>query len=57
MTGWSPVKGVLPTMYRIRKHEGQARLNKRAVDPLIIIIIIIIITNSMELSTTREATQ
>jgi hypothetical protein len=32
-TGWSPVQGVLPTVYRIKKLKKQARYNKRAVEP------------------------
>jgi hypothetical protein len=31
-TGWSPVQGVLPTVYRIKKLKKRPRSNKRTVD-------------------------
>jgi hypothetical protein len=34
-TGWSPVQGVLPTVYRIKKLKKRPRSNKRTVEPQI----------------------
>jgi hypothetical protein len=40
-TDWSPIKGVLPAVYRIKNLIKLPRSNKRALEPLIIIIIIL----------------
>jgi hypothetical protein len=32
-TGWSPVQGVLPTVYRIKKPKKLPRVNRRTVEP------------------------
>jgi hypothetical protein len=37
VTGWSPVQGVLPTVYRIKKLKKQPRPGKKTVEPLTII--------------------
>jgi hypothetical protein len=34
-TGWSPVQGVLPTVYRIKKLKKRQRSNKWTAEPLI----------------------
>jgi hypothetical protein len=33
VTGWSPVQGVLPTVYWIKKLKKRPRFNKRTVEP------------------------
>jgi hypothetical protein len=33
-TGWSPVQGVLPTVYRIKKLKKAGKAQQRAVEPL-----------------------
>jgi hypothetical protein len=33
--GWSPIQGVLPTVYRITKLKKAARAQQRAVEPLL----------------------
>jgi hypothetical protein len=40
LMGWSPVKGVVSTVYRIKELKKRPTPNKWAVEPLIIIIII-----------------
>jgi hypothetical protein len=35
VTGWSPVQGVLPTVYRIKKLNKRPRSNKRTVEPYV----------------------
>jgi hypothetical protein len=34
-TGWSPVQGVLPTVYRIKKLKNWSRSNKKTAEPWI----------------------
>jgi hypothetical protein len=33
-TGWSPVKGILPTVYRITRLKKSARAQQKTVEPL-----------------------
>jgi hypothetical protein len=47
-TGWSPVQGVLPTVYRIKKLKKAAK-DCRAIIIIIIIIIIILLNMCLKL--------
>jgi hypothetical protein len=40
-TGWSPVRGVLQTVYMIKKLKKWSRSNKRAVEPYIYIYMLV----------------